>query len=178
VAHFCVNCGTPLGPRLIEGQELEACARCDFVLWRDPKVVTIIVVESGDGEIVLGRRAIEPGYGLWCLPGGFVNADEHPARSAVRECMEEINAGVEITGLLGVYHIGRRDAPGMVAIAYRGRLGTGELPTAGPEMLEVATFPRDDLPELVFASHRDALRDWLAGGEESLHTVVPYMEEP
>jgi ADP-ribose pyrophosphatase YjhB (NUDIX family) len=178
VAHYCLNCGAPLGPRLIEGQELEACARCDFVLWRDPKVVTITVVENGAGGIVLGRRGIEPGYGLWCLPGGFVNADEHPAWSAMRECLEEINARVEIAALLGVYHIGRRDAPGMVAIAYRGRLEAGEVPSAGPEMLEVATFPHDDLPELVFPSHREAVRDWLAGGEQSLHGVLPHREEP
>jgi ADP-ribose pyrophosphatase YjhB (NUDIX family) len=136
------------------------------------------VVENGAGGIVLGRRGIEPGYGLWCLPGGFVNADEHPARSAMRECLEEINARVEIAALLGVYHIGRRDAPGMVAIAYRGRLEAGEVPSAGPEMLEVAAFPHDDLPQLVFPSHREAVRDWLAGGEESLQGVLPHREEP
>src|SRR5207247_2511898 len=150
VAHYCVNCGTPLGARVVDGQELEACDGCGFILWRDPKVVTMVVVEDRAGEIVLGRRGTEPGYGLWCLPGGFVNDDEHPAASAVRECLEEIRAGVDITGLLGGYHIGRRDATGMVAIAYRGRLRDGEVPSTGSEMLEVATFRRDHVPELVF----------------------------
>ena len=178
MAHYCVNCGTPLGARVVDGQELEACDGCGFILWRDPKVVTMVVVEDRAGEIVLGRRGTEPGYGLWCLPGGFVNDDEHPAASAVRECLEEIRAGVDITGLLGVYHIGRRDAPGMVAIAYRGRLRDGEVPSTGSEMLEVATFRRDHLPELVFPSHREAMRDWLAAGEQSLHGVSPYSEEP
>ena len=90
MAHYCVNCGTPLGARVVDGQELEACDRCGFILWRDPKVVTMVVVEDRAGEIVLGRRGTEPGYGLWCLPGGFVNGDEHPADSAVRECREEL----------------------------------------------------------------------------------------
>ena len=178
MAHYCVNCGTPLSTRAIEGQELEACERCGFVLWRDPKVVTIIVVEDGAGEVVLGRRGTEPGYGLWSLPGGFVNDDEHPAECAARECLEEINARVDVTGLLGVYHIERRDAPGMVAIAYRARLRAGEVPSTGSEMLEVAMFRRDDLPELVFPSHRQAMRDWLAAGEQSFQGMLPYREEP
>src|SRR5215218_332231 len=90
--HYCINCGVPLELRVVEGRELEACPRCDFVLWRDPKVVTLVVVEDSDGAIVLGRRGIEPAYGAWCLPGGFVNDDEHPADAAVRECEEEIGA--------------------------------------------------------------------------------------
>jgi len=76
-----VNCGAALEPRTIEGRELEACPNDGFVLWHDPKVATAVVVEAGGG-IVLGRRGIEPGYGLWCLPGGFVNDDEDPAQAA------------------------------------------------------------------------------------------------
>ena len=146
---------------MLEERQLEACPRCQFVLWRDPKVVTIVVVETEAGEVVLGRRATEPGYGWWCLPGGFVNDDEHPADAAVRECMEEIGAEVEITGLLGVYHIPKRDAPSMVGIAYTGRVRPGATPGAGPEMLEVDAFQPDGLPELAFPSHSLAMRDWL-----------------
>ena len=91
MGHFCVQCGAPLVTRIIEGRELEACPDDDFVLWRDPKVAAAVVVEA-DGGIVLGRRAIEPGRGLWCLPGGFVNHDEDPAVAAVRECWEEVGA--------------------------------------------------------------------------------------
>ncbi len=85
--HFCVNCGAVLVPRVIDGRELEACPNDSFVLWRDPKVATAVVVEV-DGGVVLGRRSIEPGYGQWCLPGGFVNDDEDPADAAKRECLE------------------------------------------------------------------------------------------
>ena len=167
VSHYCVNCGSPLEPRVVEGRELEACRSCSFILWHDPKVVTMVVVEDERGAVVVGRRSIEPGYGLWCLPGGYVNDDEHPADSAVRECREEIGADVEITGLLGVYHIRKRDAPSMVGIGYRARLRPGEVPVAGSEMLEVATFPGSEVPELVFTSHRQAMRDWLTSWEQS-----------
>jgi ADP-ribose pyrophosphatase YjhB (NUDIX family) len=167
VGHYCVNCGTPLETTILEERELEGCAACGFVLWHDPKVVTLVVVEDADGRIVVGRRGIEPGYGRWCLPGGYVNDDEHPAQAAERECREEIGAGVEIVGLLGVYHILKRDAPSMVGIGYRARLRDGELAVAGSEMLEVSSFAPDDVPELVFTSHREAMRDWLAGWEHS-----------
>jgi ADP-ribose pyrophosphatase YjhB (NUDIX family) len=166
VAHFCINCGRPLELKEVEGREVEACPVDDFVLWRDPKVVTMVVVESSEG-LWLGRRGIEPGYGLWCLPGGFVNDDEHPADSALRECLEEIGVPVEITELLGVYHIRKDAAPSMVGIAYRARLQDGRRPQPGSEMLEVAPFSTNALPELAFSSHREVLRDWLGSGAGS-----------
>jgi 8-oxo-dGTP diphosphatase len=167
VGHFCVNCGVPLEPSRVEGRELEGCPDCGFVLWRDPKVVTMVVVQNDSGEVVMGRRGIEPGYGLWCLPGGFVNDDEHPEASAARECREEICVDVDITGLLGVYHIEKLGAASMVGIGYLARLPSGASPAAGNEMLEVAAFSPFELPELAFASHQQAMSDWLENWEES-----------
>ena len=167
MGHYCVNCGTGLQPRIIEGRAVERCDACGFVLWHDPKVVTCVVVEDDQGRVVLGRRSIEPGYGQWCLPGGYVNDDEHPADSAARECREEIGAEVEIVRLLGVYHIRKDGAPSMVGIAYGARLRPGEVPATGSEMLEVAAFPPGQVPELVFPSHREAVRDWARPGEQS-----------
>ena len=161
MAHFCVNCSRPLEPRVIEGREVEGCPHDDFVLWHDPKVVTIVVVESPEG-IWLGRRGIEPGYGLWCLPGGFVNDDEHPADSAARECLEEIGVPVEITELLGVYHIRKAGAPSMVGIAYRAQPKDGGMPRPGAEMLEVASFDADQVPRLAFSSHAEVMKDYLS----------------
>jgi ADP-ribose pyrophosphatase YjhB (NUDIX family) len=171
VGHFCVNCGAALVTRVIEGREVEACPVDSFVLWHDPKVSTAVVVEAGDG-IVLGRRSIEPGYGLWCLPGGFVNDDEDPAVAAARECLEEISAQVEVTGLIGVYHIPKTDAPSMVVIAYRGKLVHGARPAAGAEMLEVGVFPVDSLPPLAFPSHRHVVAEYLKS-QESAAAAAP-----
>ena len=156
VGHFCVNCGASLVLRTIEGRQLEACPHDDFVLWRDPKVAAAVVVEK-DGGIVLGRRAIEPAIGEWCLPGGFVNDGEDPAAAAVRECREEINAQVELLDLLGVYHVAKTSSPSIVGIGYRGRVVDGESISPGPEMIEVAVFRPDALPPVAFPSHRQVL---------------------
>lgn len=160
MAHYCIRCGSELVTRTIEGRELEGCPNDDFILWRDPKVATAVVVEA-DGGIVLGRRSIEPGYGLWCLPGGFINDDEHPADAAARECVEEISAPVEVTSLVGVYHIPKRDAPSMIGIAYRARIIDGAPLEPGSEMLEVRVFPVDSLPPLAFPSHRYVVDEYL-----------------
>jgi len=158
--HFCVNCGAPLVTKVIEGREVEACPNDSFILWHDPKVATAVVVEV-DGGIVLGRRAIEPGYGLWCLPGGFVNDDEDPAAAAARECMEEIGVPVEMTGLIGVFHIAKTTAPSMIGIAYRGRIVDGAGPVAGSEMLEVGVFAPGSTPPLAFPSHQAIVAEYL-----------------
>jgi 8-oxo-dGTP diphosphatase len=184
MGHFCVNCGAALMTRVVEGREVEACPNDSFVLWHDPKVSTAVVVEA-EGGIVLGRRSIEPGYGLWCLPGGFVNDDEDPAVAAVRECFEEISAPVEVTGLIGVFHIAKTDAPSMVGIAYRGRLVDGAQAAAGAEMLEVGVFRLDSLPPLAFSSHRAVVAEYLkslAPAEEeaprSARAAAPHVARP
>lgn len=156
MGHFCVNCGGPLALKAIEGRELEVCPDDGFVLWHDPKVAAAVVVEA-DGGIVLGRRAIEPAYGEWCLPGGFVNDNEDPAAAAIRECREEINVEVELTALLGVYHVAKTTSSSIVGIAYRGRIVDGAAVSAGPEMLEVCVFRPDELPQVAFPSHREVL---------------------
>jgi ADP-ribose pyrophosphatase YjhB (NUDIX family) len=171
VAHYCIRCGSELQTKVIEGREVEACSKDDFVLWRDPKVTSAVVVEV-DGGVVLGRRAIEPAYGEWCLPGGFVNHDEHPADAAVRECIEEVGAAVELTSLLGVYHVPKGDAPSMIGIAYGARLAYGAKLSPGPEMLEVAVFPLDSLPKLAFPSHRHVI-DMYVKSRESVVEASP-----
>lgn len=163
--------------KVFEGRELEACAHDDFVLWRDPKVAASIVV-AAPGGVVLGRRGIEPGYGLWCLPGGFVNDDENPADAVARECLEEIGARVAVDGVLDVYHAGRTAAPSLVVIAYHGRVLEGQALAAGDEMLEVDVFPVSAPPELAFPSHRQALAKYAAAHAGAASPPSPRRASP
>ena len=65
------------------------CASCGFVFYMDPKVAVGTVIRTADDRVVLVRRAIEPGYGLWVFPGGYVDRGEQVLDAAVREAREE-----------------------------------------------------------------------------------------
>ncbi|TMB66813.1 MAG: NUDIX domain-containing protein, partial [Chloroflexi bacterium] len=82
---YCSNCGSKTEPRLVAKQDLRACPKCDRIFFRNPKVVVIALIEDA-GRVLLGRRDIEPGRGLWGLPGGYVDWNEHPEAALVREC--------------------------------------------------------------------------------------------
>ena len=179
-----MKCGSALVPRVIEGQTLEACPNDDFVLWRDPKVVTSVIVARG-AEIALGRRTIEPGLGLWCLPGGFVNHDEAPDDAARRECLEEIGAEVDITRLIGIYHIRKTDAASLIGIAYEAHVRDGAAIEPGIEMSEVGFFGAGALPQLAFPSQRALVDEWFRspawaeeGGSRNGGAAAPRASRP
>ena len=157
---FCPRCGASLVARDVEGHPLPACPRCDFIAFRDPKVVAVAVIEAGGGDIWLIRRGIAPRVGEWALPGGYVDYDEHPRDAAARECLEEIGCEVAVDRLVGVAHAHFRDA-GVVVVGYAGRVVAGA-PSPGVEALEVRRFPAGALPPLAFPTHEALLRDWAA----------------
>jgi 8-oxo-dGTP diphosphatase len=155
---FCPACGGGLVDRDVEGRSLGVCPDCDFIAFRDPKVVAVAaLVEDADAGrgVWLLRRGIEPRVGQWALPGGYVDYDEHPSDAAARECLEEIGCEVAIGRLLGVHHAAFTDG-GVVIIAYLGRIIDGR-PRPGPEALEVTLFPLDTLPPLAFTTHQEIL---------------------
>ena len=136
------------------------CDACGFVFFMDPKVAVGTIV-SLDGHIVLVRRAIEPGYGKWVFPGGFVDRGERVEDAAIRETREESCIQVRISRLLNIYSY--PDHP-VIVIVYVGDVISGQ-PTAGEETLEARTFAPEQIPwaELAFPSTAQALRDYLAG---------------
>jgi 8-oxo-dGTP diphosphatase len=154
---FCPQCATRLRPRQVERRLLPACPGCGYIAFRDPKVVAVAVLADGDGRVWLIRRAIDPCIGQWALPGGYVDADEHPRDAAVRECREEIGCEVALDDLVGVHHA-RVGEGGVVVVAYAGSVVAGS-PRIGPEVLEVDRFDPADPPPLAFATHREILAD-------------------
>jgi ADP-ribose pyrophosphatase YjhB (NUDIX family) len=136
-----------------------ACTQCNYVHFTDPKVgVGVLVIE--EGEILLVQRRMNPEKGKWSIPAGFVDRGENPQETAVREVWEETNLRVEIEGLVDVYFNppppnGQGGAS--IFILYEGRLLGGRL-QAGDDAGAAAFFAPDDLPELAFASTRDAIR--------------------
>jgi ADP-ribose pyrophosphatase YjhB (NUDIX family) len=159
---FCPRCGGALERRLLKATEPErpVCRKCGFVFYIDPKIAVGTIIETAGG-IVLVRRAIEPGYGLWVFPGGYVDRGEPLTVAAVREAREECGLHVRIDGLVNIYSYPGR-APVIVvyaATATGGELGVDE------ESLDIAVFDRDVIPweNLAFRSTAEGLRDYLDG---------------
>ena len=80
------------------------CSACQFVFFLDPKVAACTIIPL-DGKIVLLQRAIEPGYGKWVFPGGYVDRGETVADAAIREAREEVSLEVRLVSLLDVYQL-------------------------------------------------------------------------
>jgi ADP-ribose pyrophosphatase YjhB (NUDIX family) len=160
---FCPRCGGPLEPRLLKPTEPErsVCARCGFIFYLDPKVAVGTIIKSGGGRLVLVRRAIEPGYGRWVFPGGYVDRGEPLQVAAVREAREECGLEVRLDGLVNVYSYAGRTP---VIVVYAATAIGGTL-CVDDECLETAEFAVAAIPwdDLAFRSTQDALRDYLAG---------------
>jgi len=114
-----------------------------------------------DGRALLVRRAIEPFYGYWDIPGGFLEAEEHPADCAVRELEEETGLRIRLTALLGIYVDAYGPEDGYTLnIIYLAEVVSGE-PRPASDASELAWFAPHELPsDLAFRSDYRALEDW------------------
>ncbi|HJU06108.1 MAG TPA: NUDIX hydrolase [Nitrospiraceae bacterium] len=159
---FCPKCGGGLAGRRIKASEPErlVCQACKFVFFIDPKVAVGTIVPL-DGRLLLLKRGIEPAYGKWVFPGGFVDRGERVEEAAVRETREESRVEVRISRLLNIYSYPNHP---VIIIVYVGEV-IGGRPDAGDETLEAHTFAAHEIPwnDLAFPSTAQALRDYLKG---------------
>jgi ADP-ribose pyrophosphatase YjhB (NUDIX family) len=160
---FCPRCGQPLEPRLLKPTDPArlVCTGCEFVFYLDPKIAVGTIIDVGEGRIVLVRRAIEPGYGKWVFPGGYVDRGEHLHAAALREAREECGLEVRLDGLVNIYSYAGRTP---VIVVYAATALGGTL-CCDEEGIEVECMASRDIPwnDLAFRSTADGLRDYLAG---------------
>ena len=159
---FCPRCAGPFEWRRVKPVEPErpVCARCGFIQYLDPKIAVGTIITSGTDRLVLVRRAIEPGYGKWVFPGGYVDRGERLTAAAIREAREECGLDVRIEGLVNIYSYGH--SPVIVVYAATAVGGTLCVDDESLETTEVepAAIPWNDL---AFRSTSEGLRDFLAG---------------
>src|SRR5262245_33423838 len=160
---YCPRCRAEMVDREVYGRVRRVCSdpTCRFVQFIDPKVSAAVLVEQ-DGKVLLAKRAMDPGRGGWCFPGGFMEMGETPQATARRECQEESGFEIEITGLIDVYYYEDYRGSGVV-IVYKGQIIGGQA-QPGDDAETVAFFGPAELPEdIVFDSNRRALALWREG---------------
>ena len=163
VHKFCPRCGDGLVPTTVKAGEpvRPVCQSCGYIVYLDPKVAVGTIISNDRKEIAMVRRAIEPGYGNWVFPGGYVDRGEELLTAATREAWEEAQLRVRIDGLVNIYSY-----PGRVPviIVYAATSIGGEL-KADDESLEAGWFTEATLPwsELAFPSTRQGLQDYFKG---------------
>jgi len=177
---FCSECAHPVTLQIPpdDNRPRHVCSQCGTIHYENPKLVIGSIpvwAHEGQVKILLCKRAIEPRYGYWTLPAGFMENGETTAEAAARETFEEAGARIELHelfSLLNVPHVHQ------VHLFYRATLLDLEY-APGTESLEVALFAEDDIPwdDIAFPTVAHTLRHFFAdvrkvadGGAYSLHT--------
>src|SRR5712664_771923 len=158
--NFCSNCGAKVVLRVPPGDSLprHVCDNCNTIHYRNPLVV-VGTIPVWEDRILICKRAIEPRYGLWTLPAGFMENNESASQGAAREALEEANAKVEITDLYTVYSIPHISQVYMMFLA---RLLDPDV-SPGTESLEVKLATEAEIPwdQLAFTMVKRSLEHFI-----------------
>lgn len=154
---YCRACGTPVAYVVPadDNRERAVCPACATIHYENPLNVVGTVPVWGE-RVLLCKRAIEPRYGLWTLPAGFLELGETTAQGALRETLEEAGAEIELGPLFSILNVVRI---GQVHLFYLATMNSPAL-NPGSETLEARLFREDEVPwdELAFRTVRETLR--------------------
>ena len=170
----CRNCGTSVVYRLPDDgdtKERAICTACQTVHYENPLNV-VGTVPHLDDRVLLCKRNIEPRWGKWTLPAGFMELDETTAQGAARETDEEAGAQIEIGPLFSLLNVRR---VGQVPLFYRATLLSDQF-NPGHETIEARLFTEDEVPwdELAFRTVKETLECYFAdrrAGRFGLHCI-------
>ena len=154
---FCSGCASVLENRDVDGRQRPVCPKCGRVVYHDPKIAATCIIER-QGKVLMIRRNNQVGYGLWSMPGGYVDRGEVVEEAAAREVEEETGLKVEVQRLVGLFS---ETGHPVVVVAFAARETGGRL-SAGPEAQDIGFFPLDDLPEMAFPRDKLILEKWRA----------------
>ena len=170
----CKNCGAAVAYRVPDDgdtKERAVCPACKTVHYENPLNVVGTVPHFGD-RVLLCKRNIEPRWGKWTLPAGFMELNETLAQGAARETVEEAGAQFEMEGLFSILNVAR---VGQVHMFYMARL-LDDTFDPGFETIEARLFTEAEIPwdEIAFRTVRETLQHYFADrrtGQFSIHTV-------
>jgi len=161
---FCPSCGAAVVQRVPPGDSLprDVCDACGIVHYLNPKLV-VGTVPEWEGRVLLCRRAIEPRYGYWTLPAGFLENGETTGEGASRETLEEAGARVDLVAAFSMISV---PYVNQIHLFYRASLRDLEF-KPGVESLEVALFEEARVPwkDIAFRTVGLTLKHWFADRE-------------
>ena len=167
---YCSSCSALVERVTPDGDNRQrwVCSECTTVHYQNPLIVVGCVPEK-DGRILLCKRAIEPRYGYWTVPAGFMELGETIGEGAARETQEEACADVEIGHLFAAVDV---PEAGQLHLFFTAKLVSGHAP--GDESLDTALYAPEDIPwaDIAFRSGHYALRKYIedAGNNNGVHT--------
>lgn len=171
---FCNVCGAQVEHRVPEGDHLprHICPACGHIQYFNPRVIVGCIPEWEDGRILMCRRNIEPRFGLWTFPAGFMELSETSGQGAAREAREESGADVEVGDVLAMINV---PYVSQVYVVHRARMRTsGHHPT--PESSETRLMTESEIPwdEIAFPTVYHSLKFFFAdraAGHAQMHTL-------
>ncbi len=171
---FCSECGKSVVHRIPEGDNLPRfiCEHCDIIHYQNPKLV-VGCLPVWEDKVLLCKRAIEPSYGLWTLPAGFMENQESLEQAALRESDEEANANLKIDNLYSVISLPHIN---QIYVLFLAKLLDIDF-YAGSESLDVRLFTQEEIPwnQLAFKTIENTLRHFFEDREKNhfpVHTSV------
>ena len=157
--NYCSNCGKSVISRIPPGEDRPRfiCESCGTIHYQNPKVVVGSIPEMGE-KILLCRRAIEPCYGKWTLPAGYLENGETVAEGAKREALEEACAKIERLSPYALFNI---SSVNQIYLMFRARL-RDETFEPGAESIEVKLFAEEEIPwdQIAFMVIKETLKKY------------------
>ena len=141
----------------LEQKKRKVCKKCGFIDYKNPKIVAGSLVVKNN-KILLCRRAIEPSYGKWTFPSGYLDANETPEEGAIREAKEEVNIKIKLKKLFIIFTVRKKNLIQFVFLADH----VNKTYKPGIETLEAKYFSFDEIPwkHLAFPSVAYAIKKY------------------
>ncbi len=155
---FCPICAERLDKAMIDGRERMFCPSCRWVHYVNPLPVAVAYTVNAKDELLVIRRAHEPAFNEWALPGGFLETGEEPHEGCLRELMEETSLEGKVDSLIGVYHRDVELYGSLLVVAYRVRVDNDAI-TINHELLDAGFYTPDLIPEVRIPLHRQIIVD-------------------
>jgi len=161
MVNFCQDCGKPVLYQMIENRTRAVCEACGRVYYEHRKV-SVGVLVTLQGKLLLVQRGIEPWKGRWHLPSGYLEVDEEPEQAAAREVKEETGYRIKVGKLVSVHTYADDPRGNGIVLFYDAQLVDGHF-AANHETMNAGFFSPQEISGLPLAGTcaEQSIREWI-----------------